>query len=255
MIKRKRPYRQIAVLIALVALTLITGIAKNVVELNATTVALLYLLVVLAASALAGTACGIVVALVSGLLVNYCFLPPFGTFYIEAPEDWVSFGVYTVTAVVASHFAATVRQRAREADELQAQLSRLSRFTDALMAVRKEDLTLEFITAEMGRAFDLSYCAIYNDLGRSGAASPVFFGVRPSQALEKGGQPPSRGRTLLDVLAEEGPDAKCLTLRDRGETVGALVISQVPLAREVAKQLAAVVALVIRQSTSARAVG
>ena len=102
----KRIFRVIGVLIALAALTLITAAAKNVSGFNAITVALLYLLVVLASSALLDVACGIAIAVLSGLLVNYYFLPPFGTFYIAAREDWVSFGAYIVTAVVVSQFAA-----------------------------------------------------------------------------------------------------------------------------------------------------
>src|ERR1039457_6354302 len=142
MLTEKRILRLIAVLSALAALALITATAKNVAGLNATTVALLYLLVVLATSALVDIAYGILIAVTSGLLVNYYFLPPFGTFYIAAPEDWVSFGAYIITALVVSQFAATVRRRAVEADHLEAQLVRLKQFTDALMSVRKGDVTL-----------------------------------------------------------------------------------------------------------------
>ncbi len=109
--------------------------------------ALLYLIVVLVASAFADVVCGVVIAVVSGLLVNYYFLPTFGTLYIESPEDWVSFAAYTVKALVVSHFAATVRRRAVEADRLKAQLLQLSEFTMALTAVRREELTNELLVS------------------------------------------------------------------------------------------------------------
>jgi K+-sensing histidine kinase KdpD len=233
-------------MISLAALTLITAAAKNVVGLNSITVALLYLLVVLATSALADLTCGILIAVASGLLVNYYFLPPFGTFYIESPEDWVSFGTYTITAVVVSHFTATVRKRALGADRLKAQLSRLSRFTEALMSVRKEDLTLEILASELRRAYDLSYCAIYL-FGETDAANPVSSGTRPSQVSQDVGVPPNLPNTFLDVVAEEGSDVQCLSLKDRGETLGALVISQISLSHEVAEVIATIVSLIVRQ--------
>jgi two-component system sensor histidine kinase KdpD len=242
-----RILRLIAVLIALAALTLITAIAKNVPGFNAITVALLYLLVVLATSALVDIACGIAIAVVSGLLINYYFLPPFGTFYIAAPDDWVSFGAYISTALVVSQFAAAVRRRAVEADHLQAQLTRLSQFTNALMSTRKEDLTSKLLTEELRRAYELSYCAIYR-FGKTNQASPVSSGTRPSQLAQKAGMPSHLPHTLLDVVTEEGPDVQCLSLKDQGRTIGALVISQASLSREVSEAIAEVVSLLIRQT-------
>lgn len=247
MLNGKRLYRLIAILISLAALAIITVIAKSVVGLNATTVALLYLLVVLAVSAFADLVCGFVIAVASGLLVNYFFLPPFGTFYIEAPEDWVSFFAYTVTAVVVSHFAATVRRRAVEADRLKEQLSKLSRFTDALITVPEKDMSLGILIEELRRAYDLSYCAIYM-FGKAGIPNPIFSGTRPSSlSSQSGGTPSNLPNTLLDVLAEEGPDVQCLSLEDQGETIGALVISQASLSHEVAEAIASVFSIVIRQ--------
>ncbi|MFA6568704.1 MAG: hypothetical protein WCS96_10865 [Victivallales bacterium] len=78
-----------------------------------------------------------------------------------------------------SYFSANVRRRAVEADHLQAQLSRLSRFTEALMAVRKQDLTLEILIGELRQAYDLSYCAIYL-FDKTGTVKPVSSGIRPS---------------------------------------------------------------------------
>ena len=178
MITEKKIYRLIAILISLAALTLITAIAKNVVGLNAITVALLYLLVVLVTSALAELTCGIVIAVVSGLLVNYFFLPPFGTFY----------------------------------------------------------------------------SAIYL-FGKTGNVKPVSSGTRPSsRSSQNGGMPPNLPSELLDVITEEGPDVQCLTLQDQGETVGALVISQVSLSREVTESIASIVSLSVRQVIPVRAV-
>ncbi|MDD4869503.1 MAG: DUF4118 domain-containing protein [Kiritimatiellae bacterium] len=253
MITEKRIYRLITVLVGLVVLMLITAIARNIIGFNAVTVALLYLLVVLVTSALADLTCGIVIALVSGLLVNYNFLPPLGTFYIEASEDWVSFGAYTITSIVVSHFAATVRRRAVEADNLQLQILRLSGFTEGLLAVPREYLTLEILAAELRRAFELGYCAIYL-FGKTLTANPVSSGTRPSHSLQKCSVANSPNN-FLDVITEEGSDVQCLTLKDQGQSIGALVISKVLLSCEVKNEIAVIVSLIIKQSTLIRDAG
>jgi hypothetical protein len=248
MITEKTSYRLIAVVTALAVLALITAVTKNVIGFNAITVALLYLLVVLAASAMADLAGGMVVAVASGFLVNFYFLPPFGTFYIEAPEDWVSFVAYTVTAMVISHFSATVRRRAEDAGQLQAQLSRHSRFVASLITRRKEDLTLDLLANELKTAYAWSYCAIYL-FGNTGGTNPVSAGTRPPQSSLDGRVPPRLPTTLLEVIREDEPDARYLTLKDQGETLGVLVVTgQLPPSAEGTELIAALVTLVVRQT-------
>ena len=255
MITEKIAYRLVAVATALAALALITAVAKNVAGFNAITVALLYLLVVLASSAFADLAGGMVVAVASGFLVNFYFLPPFGTFYIEAPENWVSFVAYTVTAMVISHFSATVRRRAEDAGQLQAQLSRHSRFVTSLIARRNEDLTLDRLANELKTAYEWSYCAIYV-FGKAGGTDPVSAGTRPPRSSPDGKVPSCLPTTLLEVIREDEPDSCYLTLKDQGETIGALVVTgQLPPSPEGTELIAAMVSLVVRRNAAGRPAG
>ena len=237
MTTRKRVYQMMAVLGATTVLSMITALAKSSLELNATTVALLYLTVVLSISAFAGLACGIAVALASGLLVNYFFLPPFGTLYISSPEDWVSFGVYTIVALVVSHFSATVREGAVEAEAMKDQLEKLSRFMGRLTAVRKDELTLEIIVVELRQALRLEYCAIYNYADKSGCVMPVSSGSRPSSLMEDVSPLAEQPNSLITVFNEEGSACLYLSLSDRGQQTGMLIISRISLSRNVADQL------------------
>jgi hypothetical protein len=131
-----------------------------------------------------------------------------------------------------------------EADHLEAHLVRLTQFTDALMSVRKGDVTLKLITEELRRTYELSYCAIYL-FGKTNGTSPVSSGTRPSQLSRKAGMPSTLPNTLLDVVTEEGPYVHCLSLKEQGKTIGALVISQASLSHEVAEAIAAIVSLFI----------
>ena len=232
-----------AVLISLAILALITVIGKGVAGLNATTMAFLYLLVVLAVSALVDFTSGLAVAVASGLLVDFYFLPPFGTFYIEAPEDWVSLVAYAATAAVIGWFAATVRQRAMEADRHQAEASRLARFTAALMA---GSLTVESLVDELRRVYALDYCAIYLH-DESSTTVLVSSGVRPSQSPPAADKPAPQPGTLLDVMVEDSPNVHCLPLHDQKKTSGTLVISRISLSPEATDVIAAIASLVIRE--------
>jgi hypothetical protein len=112
------------------------------------------------------------------------------------------------------------------------------------MSVRKGDVTLKLITEELRRTYELSYCAIYL-FGKTNGTSPVSSGTRPSQLSRKAGMPSTLPNTLLDVVTEEGPYVHCLSLKEQGKTIGALVISQASLSHEVAEAIAAIVSLFI----------
>src|ERR1035441_8575851 len=93
---------------------------------------------------------------------------------------------------------------------VQAQLVRLKQFTDALMSVRKEDMTLKLITEELRRAYELSYCAIHL-FAKTNNTGPVSSGTRSPELSQKSGMPVALPMTLVDVVTEEGPDVQCLS--------------------------------------------
>src|SRR4051812_10460116 len=65
-------------------------------------VALAFLLVVLGASAAAGRALGISLSIVAFLVFNWVFLPPYYTFIIANPLDWLVLIAFLVTGIVAA---------------------------------------------------------------------------------------------------------------------------------------------------------
>ena len=65
-------------------------------------VALVYLLIVLAASAAGGRALGLVVASLAFLCFDFFFLVPYLTFTIQNPLDWLVLLTFLVTSVVAA---------------------------------------------------------------------------------------------------------------------------------------------------------
>ena len=59
------------------------------------------------------------------LCFNFFFLPPFGTFTIAQPDNWVAMVVFLVTAVTAGQLSARAKRRAEEAEVGKREIERL----------------------------------------------------------------------------------------------------------------------------------
>ncbi len=92
---------------------------------NTTEVALLLVLIVLVTSTLFGSRAGLAAALASILGFNFFFLPPFFTLSISGPENWVAFGAFIITALIAGQLSGYARRRAEESEVRQRKIESL----------------------------------------------------------------------------------------------------------------------------------
>ena len=88
------------------------GIAFQV---HLTTMAFLYLLVVVAVATLGGFWPATLTSLAAVACLDYYFTPPIFTFNIEDPQDWVSMGTFVITALIISRLSARERRSAGDA--------------------------------------------------------------------------------------------------------------------------------------------
>ena len=100
---------------ALAIVAAITLIYHKAVHVNATTVALTFLLAILAVSTFWGMAVAVTMSAVSMLAWNYYFLPPTGTLTISDPENWVALLAFLAVAIISSKLSTTARQQAADA--------------------------------------------------------------------------------------------------------------------------------------------
>src|SRR5713101_7357595 len=82
----------------------ITFVYQKALGVNATTVALTFLLAILVVSTVWGLAVSVFMSIAATLAYNYYFLPPILT--INDPQNWVALFAFLVTAVMASHLSA-----------------------------------------------------------------------------------------------------------------------------------------------------
>jgi two-component system sensor histidine kinase KdpD len=94
-------------------------------HINATTVALAMLLVVLFVATLWGARPAVFGSVVGMLCFNFFFLPPLGTLTIVAPDNWVALAAFLVTAITAGQLSARVKRRAEEAEAGRREIKRL----------------------------------------------------------------------------------------------------------------------------------
>ena len=111
---------------AVLAVAITLGVAMVLRQvLGVTSVALVFLMGVLASAVVYGLAASLLACLLSVLAYNFFFLPPLYTFTIADPENVVTLVVFAVVAIVASNLTARMRSqtvaaqgRARTTEEL-----------------------------------------------------------------------------------------------------------------------------------------
>jgi two-component system sensor histidine kinase KdpD len=111
---------------ALFGLAVATGLLKLFgPHVNPTTAALGFLLVVLFVATAWGWRPAVFASLLGLAGFNFFFLPPFGTFAIRNPDNWVAFFAFLITAVTAGQLSARAKRRAEEAELAKQEIERL----------------------------------------------------------------------------------------------------------------------------------
>ena len=165
-------------LAAVLAVAATLALYRFLIPVNATTVALSLLLLVLAVSARWGLAEATLASLVAVLGLNYFFLPPVGTFTIQDPQNWVALIAFMVTAVTASQLSARVRRRAAEAEARRLEIERLYTLVQAMILTGNARRTIREFVQTVVKVFGCEAAAFYYQPGaeffRSGPeSSPV----------------------------------------------------------------------------------
>ena len=89
-------------------------------------IALGFLIVVLGGSAAAGRLLGVALALLAFFLFNFLFLPPYHTFVVGEPLDWLVLATFLITGVVAAQLLNRAQERAETAHQRAIEVERLA---------------------------------------------------------------------------------------------------------------------------------
>lgn len=143
---------------AVLALVTWTGRATGV---NPATTGFLYLLAVLGLAAWGGWAVGAAASVLAMLGYNFFFLPPFHTFLIADPSNWMALLSFLAASSLASRLVATARRRAEEAQKRRREVETLYELCFGLFAATQRAgalgdaavRVLQAIGASSGRLF------------------------------------------------------------------------------------------------------
>jgi two-component system sensor histidine kinase KdpD len=150
------------------------------VPVNATTAALLLLLLVLGTATRWGLKQGIVASVAAMLVFNFFFLPPVYTFTISDPQNWIALFAFLVTAVTASQLSAQAKRRAEEAVAGRNELSQLYELSKAMLMDETHDAinssvvkTGQILSLTNITFFDAATGRTYGTLKRAGGLQKV----------------------------------------------------------------------------------
>jgi len=147
-------------LIAAFWVAAVTLVGFRFLHLNATTVALLFLLGVLAISAFYGIRQAVLLAIIATLAFNYYFLPPTGTFTIADPQNWIALFAFLATAVAGSELSARAQRGQRTAIERRQELERLYAFSQLLLSSENAAELLNLIPRHIVETFGVRSVAV-----------------------------------------------------------------------------------------------
>ena len=117
-------------------------------RINPTSVALVELFVIVLIARLFEWRAALIASVVASIAFNYFFLPPFYTFHIEEPQNWVSFFVFLAVAATVGHLSSMSNQRREEAERLLVELeSAFEKAAEAEGLKRSESLKSALLDA------------------------------------------------------------------------------------------------------------
>ncbi len=220
-----------------------TGIA------NATTVALSFLLAVLAIAARWGLREATLASIAATLCFNYFFLPPVRTFTIADPQNWVALFAFLVVAIVASRLSEDARRRAREAVERQQE-------TERLYTLSRMILLLSGSTAHVAGEVIRQIQQVFE------ATSVVLFHRESGQILRAGHQEvplsDSQMKELTlqgNVVEDAGKGLTALPVTLGGKPLGSLGILGASLSDGARQAVANLVAIALESARSRELAG
>lgn len=192
-------------IVLLVAVTV--GMLAIRTRLNEAHVALVYLLVILGASANVGRALGLALAAAAFVMFDWYFLPPYGTLVVTNPLDWLVLIAFFGTSAVAAQLLYRARAEAEAAHARSTEIDRLAVLgAETLNAGRAEEALLAVATV-IRATVGVDWCEVYLREPERGA---IVLAARSSADGASDGQAVVAEGQLVHWVAEHGTEASVL---------------------------------------------
>jgi two-component system sensor histidine kinase KdpD len=156
---RRRTQRSFLALLIVAGITMFFRQALP--HVNQTTVALSFLLAILAVSAVWGMAVSVFMSVIAMLAFNYFFLPPLGAFTITDPQNWVALFAFLVTSITGSRLSSRIRREADVANRRRREIEHLYSFSQKLLGEGNVIQLMNAIPNHIVEAFESGAASLF----------------------------------------------------------------------------------------------
>ena len=156
---RRRVIRSLLALLVVAGITVFFRDALPGV--NQTTVALSFLLAILAVSAVWGMTVSVLMSLAAILAFNYFFLPPIGALTVADPQNWVALFAFLVTSITGSRLSSRIRREADIANRRRREIEHLYAFSQKLLGEGNVIQLMNAIPNHIVEAFETGAASLF----------------------------------------------------------------------------------------------
>jgi len=240
--------RVMGIAVSLAAVAGISFFYRHILHVNQTTVALSFLLAILAVSAVWGTAVSVAMSLVAVAAFNYFFLPPVGTLTIADPQNWVALFAFLVTSIVGSQLSSRIRREADEAHHRRREVERLYQFSRKLLGEGNVIQLMNAIPDYIVESFEAGAAALFlpqkGKFYRSGFGAAHLNEDKMKQAF-----------SLDEFSADTQQGQSFIPIRLGVRPIGSLGISGSQLSRQSLDAISTLVAIAIERARAVEQLG
>lgn len=234
--------------VSLVAVAVITLFYSRALHVNQTTVALSFLLAILAVSAVWGMVVSAFMSVVATVAFNYFFLPPVGTLTIADPQNWVALFAFLVTSITGSQFSTRIRKEAMEAHQRRREVERLYRFSRQLLGEGNVIQLMNAIPDYIVESFEAGATELFlpqkDKFYRSGFGAAHLDEEKMKTAF------------LRDEMTLDGEHAEYfIPVRMGVRPIASLGISGAPLSKQSVEAIGSMVAIAIERARAVEQLG
>ncbi len=234
---RKLSYRYAA---ALGAIAVLVWLYTRL-DVNKTTVALSFLLVVLFLASRWGLTIATTTAIVATLVFNYYFLPPVHTFTIADPQNWIALLAFLVSAILASRLSERARRETENANRRRKEVERLYSLSQQLLSTENFLELNNSIPLFVRDAFGLTEAAMFlpkrNEVYRTGVEHPELSD-EDLKAVSVRGELVIKPEQLISIVP----------LRIGARPVGSIGLEGTLLSRETMEAVGSLIAISIERA-------
>src|SRR5579859_2803968 len=236
------------VAVSLAVLAAIILFYRHVLRVNQTTVALSFLLAILAVSAVWGMAVSVFMSVLAMLSFNYFFLPPVGTFTVTDPQNWVALFAFLITSITGSQLSSRIRKEADEAHQRRREVERLYRFSRQLLGEGNVIQLMNAIPDYIVESFEVGAAELFlpqkDKFYRSGFGAAHLDEEKMKTAF------------LRDEMTLDGEHAEYFVpVRMGVRPIASLGISGAPLSKQSVEAIGSMVAIAIERARAVEQLG